>query len=255
MAQRTPGGTSRGPSGGTSRGSSRRISTAPVKKPFPWGFAAGVVVLALFLGAILVFAVVNRGSGFKTALDKLDATFSGLQVTKNPSATHVETRVDYPGAASKAPDAGNHNPLPQTCAVYTAPIVNEHAVHSLEHGAVWITYRPDLPADQVATLAALAEGNPYRLLSPYPGQSSPVALQAWGRRIEVPSAGDARVQRFVDDYTNGPQTREKGASCSGVDQPGTVPFAVGPDGKSLVPGGAAPAPAGAAVPPAAVPTP
>ncbi len=268
MAQRTPtGGPAKGGTGSRS-GSSRRVSTAPVKKPFPLGFAAGVVVLVLFLGGILVYAVHNTGSGFKTAADRLDATFSGLQVTKNLSFNHVGTRVAYPDEKTQAPDGGNHNTVWQNCAVYTAPIVPEHAVHSLEHGAVWITYNPSLPAAQVATLAALVDGNDHRMLSPYPGQTSPVALQAWGRRLDVKTASDPRVVKFVDGYTSGPQTREVGGSCTGgVDQPGTVPFVQGADGKfvpgtvtgttpaqgsipSGVPGSAAPGSA-----PSAVPTP
>ena len=225
-----------GGAGGPRRGGGSRRQVAPVKKPFPWGFAAGVLVLVLALGGILTYAALNTGSGFQTAADKLDKTFDGLQVTDEPSANHVTTRVAYSGEATRAPDAGNHNPYPQTCQVYTAAIVPEHAVHSLEHGAVWVTYRPDLPADQVQVLTDLVTGNPYRMLSPYPGQTAAVGLQAWGRRLSVDSAGDPRVSRFLDDYTNGPQTREQGASCSGVDQPGTVPFVVGPDGASFVPG-------------------
>ena len=244
MASRTPrtsGGPARGSSGGRrpaagGRGS-KRVTGAPVKKSFPWGFAAGATALAVALVAILGYAIANRGSGFQTAADKLDGTFKGLQVADNPSFNHVETRVDYPGSATQAPDGGNHNPYPQTCAVYTQPIVNEHAVHSLEHGAVWITYRPDLPADQVAVLAGLVQADTAsRMLSPYPNQTSPVALQAWGRRLNVPSATDPRVARFVDGYTQGPQTREQGASCSGVDQPGTVPFVLSSDGQTFVPG-------------------
>jgi len=233
MAQTTPRGSS--PRGSSPRGSSRRVNVAPVKKPFPWGFAAGAALLGLALVGIIVYAVLNTGSGFKTAADKLDATFSGLQVTKNPDANHVAGRVDYPDSATEAPDGGNHNEIPQTCAVYTAPIVNEHAVHSLEHGAVWITYRPDLPADQLTVLKDLVDGNDHRMLSPYPGQVDAVGLQAWGRRLEVGSATDPRVKQFVEDYTNGPQTREVGAACQGVDQPGTVPFVVGPGGSGFVP--------------------
>lgn len=268
MAQRTPGGTpSRGGTGART-GTSRRVSTAPVKKPFPWGFAAGALVLAVFLVGILVYAATNTGSGFKTAADKLDATFKGLQVTKNLSFNHVSTRVAYPDEKTEAPDGGNHNAIWQAPGVYTAAIVPEHAVHSLEHGAVWITYAPGLPADQVKTLAALVEGNDYRLMSPYPGQTSPIALQAWGRRLDVKSASDPQVKKFVDGYTNGPQTREAGAVLTGgVDQPGTVPFVQGADGK-FVPGTATgsvpaegPVPSGepgSAAPgsaPSAVPTP
>lgn len=237
----------------TSRGSSRRIVVSPVKKPFPWGFAAGSAVLAVALIAILVFAVLNTGSGFRTAADRLDETFDGLQVNRNPSADHINGRADYPDLATRAPNSGNHNGYPQQCAVYTEPVVPEHAVHSLEHGAVWVTYRPDLPADQVALLAGLVEGNPNRMLSPYPGLSSPVSLQAWGRTLAVDSATDSRVERFLDEYSKGPQTREINGTCSGVSVPGTEPFTIGPDG-SFVPESALanvpPAPAPGELPPA-----
>ena len=70
-------------------------------------------------------------------------------------------------------------------------------------------------------------------MSPYPGQTSPIALQAWGRRLDVPTATDPRVKKFIDGYTNGPQTREQGAVLTGgVDQPGTVPFVQGPTARS-----------------------
>lgn len=226
----------------TSRGSSRR-TPVPVKKPFPWGFVTGMVVLALALAGILVYAATNTGSGFRTATDRLDDGIDGVTVTDDASANHVPGRVQY---AVQPPNSGDHNPYPQTCQVYDAPVVPEHAVHSLEHGAAWVTYRPDLPADQVSVLKGLVEGDPYRMLSPFPGLSSPVSLQAWGRTLRVDSATDPRVREFLDGYTNGPQARERGAACQGVDQPGTEPFALGPDGRTFVPQSSVPAPAPAA---------
>ncbi len=232
----------------TSRGSARRVPSAPVKKPFPWGFAAGIAVLALALAGILFYAVSNTGSGFRTAADRLDDSISGIEKAEGASANHVTGRVAY---QVNPPNSGDHSPYPQTCQVYDQPIVPEHAVHSMEHGAAWVTYRPDLPADQVAVLRRLVEGDPYRMLSPYPGLSSAVSLQAWGRTLRVDTATDPRVEEFLEGYTNGPQTREKGAACSGVSQPGTEPFVQGPGG-SFQPGGAA-APPAAPAPSASAP--
>ncbi len=64
-------------------------------------------------------------------------------------------------------------------------ISNENAVHSLEHGAVWITYRPDLPGGQVETLRDLAQGQTYILVSPYPDLPSPVTGLGVGQATQA----------------------------------------------------------------------
>ena len=88
-------------------------------------------------------------------------------------------------------------------------------MHSLEHGAVWITYQPDLPADQVAKLTAAASGQPYVLVSPYPGLPAPVVASAWGVQVQLPNASDPRLEKFIRTFEQGPQTPEPGAACVG----------------------------------------
>ncbi len=111
------------------------------------------------------------------------------------------------------PNGGTHNPSWQRCQVYDAPVKPEHAVHSLEHAAVWITYQPDLDSSGVGELERVARGEPYVLVSPYPNLRSPVVVTAWGIQLELDSADDPRLQQFVDAYAGGSQSPEPGASC------------------------------------------
>lgn len=198
--------------GSASSGSRRRTPPPPVKKPFPWGVAATAGILGLLLVGILVYAVTNQGSGFLSPLSKADKGVPGVVKYTKLARDHVVTPVTY---KQSPPVGGKHNATWEDCRVYTAPIANEHAVHSLEHGAVWVTYRPDLPKDQIAALAAQVSSNSYRMLSPYPGLKSPISLQAWGRQIFVQRASDPKVAKFLDAYTAGPQAPEPGSSCNG----------------------------------------
>jgi hypothetical protein len=83
----------------------------------------------------------------------------------------------------------------------------------MEHGAVWITYQPDLSGEDVDNLQDTVRGESYVLLSPYPNLKSPVVLTAWGIQLELDSADDGRIAEFMDRYQQGPQTPERGASC------------------------------------------
>jgi hypothetical protein len=112
------------------------------------------------------------------------------------------------------PMGGPHASVWQNCGIYDTPVEGQYAIHAMEHGAVWITYNPNLPADQVASLKDLARSETYLLLNPYPDQTSPIVLTVWDRQLEVDSADDARVAEFIGRYkqVRGP---ESGAACTG----------------------------------------
>ncbi|MEV5703854.1 DUF3105 domain-containing protein [Actinoallomurus sp. NPDC052274] len=136
----------------------------------------------------------------------------GVRTFHNLSRRHTTSHITYPQVP---PVGGPHAPLLLNCGVYLTPVRQENAVHSLEHGAVWVTYQPDLPADQVATLRALVRGRSHLLLSPFPDLPAPVVASAWGRQLRLDSAFDPRLKRFISVYREGPQTPERGAPCSG----------------------------------------
>ncbi|WP_084047868.1 DUF3105 domain-containing protein [Deinococcus hopiensis] len=141
-----------------------------------------------------------------------DKGIQGLKTFKHEGGDHRSGSLTY---AETPPAGGAHNPVWQNCGVYTQPLYNEYAVHSLEHGAVWITYRPDLGAEGVAELKKLVDGHTYALLSPYEGLPSPVVASAWNAQVAVEGPTDERLKAFLDKYEQGPTAPERGAACSG----------------------------------------
>lgn len=141
-------------------------------------------------------------------------SIAGVQTYSGLSRNHTTAPQNYP---QSPPVGGDHNPVWQNCGVYNQAVSNEHAVHSLEHGAVWLAYNPSLPADQVAILAAFAVNQTHILVTPYPGlaKGEAVVAAAWGLQLRLDSVTDPRLAQFVEKYQEGPQTPELGVTCSG----------------------------------------
>jgi hypothetical protein len=132
----------------------------------------------------------------------------GVQ-TFRVDAGHSEAPVFYP---QTPPVGGIHNPIWQQCGFYDQPIPNEKAVHSLEHGAIWITFRPDIPLGDIEALANLARSRKDVLVSRWDsGLPSPVVVTGWGRQLRLESVGDPRLMEFVRLYAN--QGPEINAPC------------------------------------------
>jgi len=165
------------------------------------------VALGIIVVVGIVVAVVASGGGSD---DVAAGPPGGVEDFEITDRNHVEGPVYYP---QDPPAGGNHNPVWLNCAAYDDPVVSENAVHSLEHGAVWITYRPDLPADQIDEIQGLAD--PFVLVSPYPGLDSPAVATSWGHQLRVQDVGDGRLEQFVRTFAQGPDTPEPGAPCTG----------------------------------------
>jgi hypothetical protein len=215
MSKRTPGRGAAGPAKGTAgsarpasgpgkrvTGSARKAAARRRRERRRRMTIAGVVALVVVLGTVIAGILISRNG---SPYDRV-ATFTVS------SRAHTTAPVSYP---QNPPVGGPHNPVWQNCGYYAQPVHNENGVHSMEHGAVWITYRPNLPKDQVATLAAAAHRQTYILVSPYPGLPAPVVASAWGVQERLHTAGDPKLSQFVAKYRQGPQTPEPGAACTG----------------------------------------
>ena len=140
---------------------------------------------------------------------------ANVQTFPVPSRVHIQGPVSY---AQTPPVGGDHNPVWQNCGFYSRPVAPERAVHSMEHGAVWVTYRPDLPANEVDRLRQLARSRAYVLVSPWNdgGLPAPVVASAWGVQLTLPSASDPALAGFVTTYAGRGNAPEPGAPCTGA---------------------------------------
>lgn len=185
--------------------------------------AASVVVVAgLVVGGVFVMKSRDDGkkdtaSGSGTRAQAAGHFVSGADGvrtwTGKLTRNHVSGTVRYP---MHPPVGGDHNPVWLTCdgTVYTKAVKDEKAVHSLEHGAVWVTYGDKAAKKDVAALAARVRRTPYSMMSPYANQSAPIELSAWGHQLSVKSADDPKVAAFFETYVQGKQTPEPGAPCT-----------------------------------------
>ena len=179
---------------------------APSRRPVVIAVVAAFVVLALAVAVPVTVVQQLRGEDPPAVAANLDEVKAYADLRRD----HTEDDVDYDQVP---PVGGMHDPVWLDCGAYDAPVRDENAVHDLEHGSIWITYKPDLGADDVATLTDELPQN--GILSPYDGLPAPVVVTAWGRQLRLTGADDPRLPLFVERYADGHTAPEPFASCAG----------------------------------------
>jgi hypothetical protein len=183
--------------------------------------SAGQIIPAASTGATTIEEAatpVKNTSGIKGVLAFDTTGWPGDGSTHKGALQHdhVTTPVKY---SVLPPVGGPHNPIWMNAGVYTKPVPTERAVHNLEHGAVWITYDPNLPTAELKQLTAFVtkqtliaepatevgfagESNRYVDLTPWASNTlpTPIVISSWGYQLRVTSPTDPRLQQFVDTF-------------------------------------------------------
>lgn len=238
----------------------KRSSTSVVAKskssPVNWITIGAVVAILLLVGGIFTVVAVKAHNN-KVASDAVapyvpsaddqdpSTKIAGIyaDTAKYKSAIHVSStqRVAYDRFP---PVGGPHDGTWAACngVVYPVAMRDENMVHTLEHGAIWITYNPKTAsASDVETLKGLVQGVDFMVMSPYPTLDSPISLQAWGHQLKVDSASDPRVKQFITALLRNPYNYpEVGATCEQptfptTDIPASLQFDPSPRDSSAVP--------------------
>jgi hypothetical protein len=253
-------------SGSSAKKPARKDNSTPGKIPAKVGAGAAreipwlTIGAAVFVIALIVVLAVNmvpkylskqaQAAWAPTAeLPDPSVNIEGVAMREFDGGIHVQPaeRVAYDATP---PMGGPHDSIWANCngTVYPVAIRTENAVHGLEHGAVWITYNPETAADaDIDALAAKVSGNSYMMMSPYPGQPTPISLQSWGHQLQLDDAADTRIDQFISALRLNSNTYpEVGATCSTTpsvfdvgNPPLFDPTAPGPDAIPIDGGGIA----------------
>jgi hypothetical protein len=170
----------------------------------PWPKRFGIGAAAAVVGLLVAIVAFNSppASGVP----------DGTETVAVGPAQHIEGDIH---ADAEIPAGGSHSPAWQNCGFYEEQIRSENAVHSLEHGAVWLTYRPDLSSDDLNRLRGLIRSPDKVLISPVGGQGPTVIATAWANQLELDIATDPRINQFLNEFEGSRSAPEPGGRCSG----------------------------------------
>lgn len=110
---------------------------------------------------------------------------------------------------SNPPTSGPHFAQPAEWGIYKEEIPDEVLVHNLEHGGIWISYKPGIPEDVIVKLESFREKYGRKIIvAPRSANDTDIALAAWTRldKFSVSEYSDERVEEFIKAYRNkGPE--------------------------------------------------
>ena len=109
---------------------------------------------------------------------------------------HIPDNAPIPAYNSNPPTSGPHS-LPVEGGFYSTEIKDINAVHNLEHGFIWITYK-NVDDQTLANLARIGQRFPgIVIVSAREANDTPIALASWGRLEKMEAFDEALIIDFI----------------------------------------------------------
>lgn len=163
---------------------------------------AAVIIIAAGYGIyFLSQSAAPKGEDFSSAISLMEAS-------------HIAAGSQLPEYTSNPPTSGPHYGQTARSGFREEEIFDQHIIHNLEHGDVWIAYHPRVSDEVKQALKQFAAAKV--IITPREANDSDIALVAWGRLDTFDVQNDLvsieRIEDFIKRYTNKGPERVPGAS-------------------------------------------
>ncbi|MBI4363625.1 MAG: DUF3105 domain-containing protein [Candidatus Doudnabacteria bacterium] len=154
-----------------------------------------VIVIVLGLG-FLLFQQSNKPQG-----ELPGVAFESQGAEHMPGCT-----PGSPAYNSNPPTSGCHDPQPAAWGSYSQTLSDQALIHNLEHGGIWVSYKPDIDSETVAKLNDFAKRYRKVVVEPRSANDANITLAAWGRLSKLDSYDEGAILRFIQAfYDKGPE--------------------------------------------------
>lgn len=168
----------------------------------------------LFWWFLVLIVVIGVGYGLVRWIAHRQTTLPGVGYS-DVGRGHIALNDPTPrGYNSNPPVSGPHFSSPANWGVYDYEVRDEIFLHNMEHGGVWISYKPGVPQGVVDELKKIAgDMNTKIVLEPRSKNDTDIAVAAWTHLLKFNLSGSALsasqkedIKNFVESFVNkGPE--------------------------------------------------
>lgn len=153
----------------------------------------------IIIGTILAILFILGGGTWLVSKqdERLKTPLKGQEISVE-SSNHVPdgTEIQY---NSNPPAAGSHYATTAHSGIYETPPPDGNLVHSLEHGAVILWYKPDLPKEDIEKLKNIFNGESGKsIMVSRSSLDVPVAVSSWGRVLKLQTIDEKQIKDFLE---------------------------------------------------------
>lgn len=173
-----------------------------------WFLVPTLVIIGLgtwFLSTSSLFE--NKSQEGEVLPAAVSKSVEGVEEFEIIGREHIAQGTAGSGYNSNPPTSGPHWGAPATNGIHDEQLADEQTIHNLEHGHIWITYKPDISDEDRQKLAEIAKSDDWKvLISKRETNSNPIILVAWGRLLRLNEFNEAKIKDFIKTYRNrGPE--------------------------------------------------
>ncbi len=178
------------------------------------------------VAAVLVWFFFFRGQLPNVIAGHQIEDFDTFTAESQAAQLHSDADQEYP---STPPVSGVHTQESAACGTHATSLLDENMVHTLEHGAVGILFKPEVPPEQIEDIEAIVnEFDTHVFSAPYAEMDNAITVVAWAHLMRLDEFEEDAIREFIDVFREGgdaPEEQDCDATVEESFEPGATPTA------------------------------